>query len=131
MPVQLITSLGNARLSLLKTTIGSTSTLQIRSGTKPANCAAADTGTLLASVALPTDWIADPVNSVMNLSAELSDLAIDASGTAGHFRIKDSSGVCVVQGTIGTSSADMILNTVNLLTGGVFTLKTFTIYDAP
>lgn len=128
MPVQLITSLGNARLSLLKTTVGSSATLQIRSGAKPANCAAADTGTLLASISLPTNWITDPVNGVMNLSAELSDLAIDASGTAGHFRIKDSSGVCVVQGVIGV---DMILNTVNLLTGGVFTLKTFTIYDAP
>ena len=40
-----------------------------------------------------------------------------ASGTAGHFRVKNGSSVVIMQGTCGTSSADLIMNTTTITAG--------------
>ena len=58
MAIQLSTSVRNARLDQTETTIGAAPILEIRSGSVPANCAAADSGSLLASLTLPSDWMA-------------------------------------------------------------------------
>ncbi|MFN8996143.1 MAG: hypothetical protein ACK5X3_21090, partial [Pseudomonadota bacterium] len=49
----------NAALDAIETTVGVSPTLEIRSGAPPANCASADTGTVLATLALPADWLAN------------------------------------------------------------------------
>jgi hypothetical protein len=43
MAVQLSTAVRNARLDVIESTIGTSAVLRIRSGSVPANCAAADT----------------------------------------------------------------------------------------
>lgn len=48
----------NARLDAIETTIGTSAILKIRTGAPPANCAAADSGTVLSTVNLPSDWMA-------------------------------------------------------------------------
>ena len=58
MAVQYSVTVNNARLDSIETAVGVSPTLEIRSGAAPANCAAADSGTLLASIALPSDWMA-------------------------------------------------------------------------
>ena len=45
----------NDKLDAIETTIGTSPTLEIRSGAAPASCADADSGTLLASLPLPWD----------------------------------------------------------------------------
>lgn len=89
----------NAALDAIETTIGASPTLEIRSGAPPANCAAADTGTVLATMALPSDWMGNASAGSKALSGTWQDLSADAGGIAGHFRIK-SGATCRMQGLI-------------------------------
>jgi hypothetical protein len=90
----------NAALDGIETAAGASPTLEIRSGTPPANAAAADTGTVLATLALPADWLAAAANGAKTLLGTWQDLSADAAGVAGHFRIKGSGAVCDVQGLV-------------------------------
>jgi hypothetical protein len=113
MGYQLSTSVRNARLDTVESTIGVSAQLKVRTGTPPANCAAADTGTVLASMTLPADWMAAAAAGSKALSGTWQDASADATGTAGHFRIYDSAGTtCHVQGTAGTN----VVLTTNALT---------------
>jgi len=94
----------NAILDVIESHIGASPTLEIRSGPPPTNCAAADTGTLLASMTLPADWMAAAASGSKGLSGTWQDASANATGTAGHYRIKASS-VCKHQGTIGANVA--------------------------
>ena len=58
MAIQLSTSVRNAQLDAIESTIGTTPILKIRSGTAPADCATADAGTVLATLTLPSHWMA-------------------------------------------------------------------------
>jgi hypothetical protein len=57
MALQYSVAVNNARLDAIETAIGATAILRIRSGAAPANCAAADSGTVLATLTLPADWM--------------------------------------------------------------------------
>ena len=48
----------NAALDAIETTAGTAPTLEIRTSTVPANAAAADAGSVLVSITLPSDWLA-------------------------------------------------------------------------
>lgn len=54
MTVQLATSTRNAMLDAIETDAGTSAILKIRTGAQPANCAAADAGTVLATLNLPS-----------------------------------------------------------------------------
>lgn len=58
MALQYSVGVRNAKLDAVETTIGTAPILEIRSGAPPADCATADSGTLLASMTLPSDWMA-------------------------------------------------------------------------
>jgi hypothetical protein len=90
----------NAALDALEATSGASPTLEIRSGAPPANCAAADTGTVLASLALPADWMAAAASGSKGLLGTWQDPSADAAGVAGHFRIKGTGAICDVQGLV-------------------------------
>ena len=49
------TAVNNARLNAIETEIGTTPLIEIRTGSMPANCAAAATGNVLVQQALPSD----------------------------------------------------------------------------
>jgi hypothetical protein len=120
----------NARLDVVETTVGASAILKIRSGVAPANCAAADTGTVLATVSLPADWMANAVNGVKSMSGTWEDASADAGGTAGHFRIYDPAGtVCHIQGTVTMSGGggDMILDNTSFAAGQDFIVSSFTL----
>lgn len=117
----------DAQLDQLESTIGTAPKLYFRSGTPPANCAAADTGTLLATLTLPSDWMAAASGGSKAKSGTWSDVGT-AAGTIGHFRIKDSTGTtCHIQGTVGTSGADMIVDNTSIGVGQTITVNTFTL----
>jgi hypothetical protein len=96
----------NAILNAIETAIGTYPILEIRTGAPPANCAAASTGTLLASMTLPSDWMdAAASGSKSKSAAAWQDLTANATGTAGHYRLFDSTGAtCHRQGTVGQSA---------------------------
>ena len=128
MAFQFSTAARNAALDSIETAIGVSPTLEIRSGTVPANCAAADSGTVLATMSLPSDWLAAASSGVKSLSGTWQDLSADTTGTAGHFRIKAST-TCHIQGTVTITGGggDMTLDNTSIATGQQINITAFTI----
>lgn len=59
MALQFSTALRNARADRIESYVGASAILKIRTGSVPPNCAAADSGTVLATLNLPADWMND------------------------------------------------------------------------
>jgi hypothetical protein len=122
MGYQISTAVRNARLDTVESTIGTSAQLKVRTGAPPANCAAADTGTVLATMTLPADWMAAAAAGSKALSGTWQDASADATGTAGHFRVYDSAGTtCHIQGTAGTN----VVLTTSALTAANGNVLTF------
>jgi hypothetical protein len=106
--------------------------LKLRSGAPPASASAADTGTLIATIALPADWMGAAAARSKSKSGTWADASADASGTAGHFRIYAADGVTShLQGTVGMvlGGADMILDNTSVAVGQSFTVSSFTLTE--
>ena len=131
MAVQLSESVRNARLDAIETTVGATAVLKVWTGAQPANCAAADSGTLLASLTLPADWM-DAANAGSKAKAGTwQDASADGAGTAAHFRLYASDGTtCHMQGSCGAGSGDLQLDNAVLAVGQSFTVTSFSLSDA-
>ena len=128
MAFQFSTTARNASLDAIETAIGTAPTLEIRSGSVPANCAAADSGTVLATMTLPSDWLAAASSGSKGIAGTWQDASADATGTAGHFRIKVSA-TCHIQGTITATGGggDMTLDNTSIASGQQVTITAFTI----
>ena len=120
-----------ARLDLVESTTGATAKLLIFSGSAPANCAAADTGTLLATLTLPSDWMNAASGTTKTLAGSWTGTASGGAGaTPTHFRIKDNAGTtCHVQGTAGIGSGDLQVNGT-ITSGQTVSVSTFTLTAA-
>lgn len=132
MALQLSTAVRNARLDAIESTIGASGILRIRTGAVPASCATADSGTVLATITLPADWMAAASSGSKALAGTWQDSSADATGTAAHFRIYDSGGTtCHIQGTVTATGGggDMTVDNVSFATGQSFTVTTFTLTD--
>lgn len=107
--------------------------IKIFTGAMPATCETADSGTLLSTLTLSVTAFAgstDPGTTGLataTANAIASDTNAAATGTAGYFRAYDSAGVCIVQGTVGTSAADMILNTTAIAAGATVAITSWTV----
>lgn len=130
--LQFSTTVRNARLDVVESTISTAPILRIRTGAAPANCAAADSGTVLATMTLPSDWMAAASSGAKALSGTWQDTSADASGTAAHFRLYDSAGTtCHIQGTVtGTGGGgDMELNNTSINATQQVTITAFSLTD--
>lgn len=130
MALQFSVSVRNGQLDSPETTIGPSAILRMRSGTVPANCAAADSGTVLATVNLPSDWMSAASGGSKTLFGTWQDTSADATGTVGHFRIYDSAGTtCHMQGTVTATGGggDMTVENTSFASGQQFTVNSFTI----
>lgn len=118
----------NAQAAAFESTVGTAPTLEIRTGAQPANTAASAAGTLLVSMALPSDWLAAPSAGAVAKNGTWQGTAA-ASGDAGHYRIvKD--GTCHEHGTVsGTGGGgEMVLAqaTPAIVSGQVVTITSYT-----
>ena len=132
MAIQLSTAVRNARLDQIETTIGTSAVLRVRSGAAPANCGAADTGTVLATINLPSDYMSNASGGVKQLTGSWVDSSADATGTAGHFRLYDSAGTtCHLQGTVTATGGggDLEVNTTSFSAGQQFSITAFSLTD--
>jgi hypothetical protein len=130
MSLQYSVAVRNARLDTVESTAGTSAILEIRSGAPPASCATADSGTLLVSMTLPSDWMAAASSGTKSKSGTWEDTEADDTGTAGHFRIKDSGGTtCHIQGTVtGTGGGgDMELDNTSIASGQAVSITSFTL----
>jgi len=117
MSLQFSTSYRNQLLDLLETVAGTSPKLVFLTGSAPANCAAAETGTRVAVATLPADWMNDAASGQKTLKGTWEDADADATGTAGYFRLYDSAGTtCHVQGTVTLtgSGGDITLDNTNI-----------------
>lgn len=132
MAVQFSTSVRNARLDIIETTIGTSAVLKIRTGAPPANVAAADSGTVLATLTLPSDWMAAAASGSKAKSGTWEDASADADGTAAHFRLYASDGTTAhMQGTVTATGGggDMTVDNTTFASGQSFTVTAFTLTD--
>jgi hypothetical protein len=126
MSLQYSVTVRNAKLDAVETAIGTSPIMKIRTGSPPADCATADSGTALATITMPSDWMAAAATGQKSKSGTWQDTSADATGTAGHFRIYDSGGsTCHMQGTVGTSGTDMTVDSTSFTLGQQFTVNTF------
>lgn len=128
MAFQFSTAARNASLDAIETAIGASPTLELRTGAAPATCATADSGTLLASMALPADFMAATSAGAKTILGTWQDLAADAAGTAAHFRIKQGA-TCHIQGTVTITGGggDMTIDNPVLAVAQQVTVTAFTI----
>lgn len=130
MVLQYSVAVRNAKLDAVETTIGATAVLKIRTGSAPATCATADSGTVLATLTLPTDWMAAASSGTKAKSGTWEDTSADASGTAAHFRLYASDGTtCCAQGTVTVTGGggDMTLDSVSITAAQTVTITSFTL----
>jgi hypothetical protein len=108
--------------------------LEIRTGAPPGPNAA-DGGTLLADITLPADAFGAAATGVSSKAGTWQDASADATGTAAHFRIKqsgDTGGATGatderIEGTVGQGSGDIDLDNTSINIGQQVTITTFTV----
>lgn len=134
MALQYSVAVRNAQLDAVESTIGTAAVLKLYDLTSgaPANCAAAITGTVVASITLPSDWMDAASNgSKAKSSGAWQDASADNSGTIDFFRLFASDGTtCGAQGTVtstATGTGDMLIDNPVVTAGQSITISTFTI----
>ena len=104
--------------------------LRIYDGTPPANAnASLSSNNLLAALTMSDPAFGAASSGVATASAITSDTTADATGTASFFRLGSmNSGTFtpVIQGNVGTSSADLILSSVSITVGGTVAVSSLT-----
>lgn len=129
MTIQFSVAVRNAMLDAFESTVGTSAVLKIFDGSIPANCAAADAGTVLATLSLPSDWMAAASGGTKAKSGTWNASA-SSSGTAQYFRIYDSgAAACGNQGTCSLTGGggDMTIDNTSLAPGQSFTVTSFTL----
>ncbi len=130
MAIQFSVAVRNARLDAIESTINTSAVLKIRTGGAPATCATADSGTVLSTLSLPSDWLAAASSGSKVLAGGWTDASADSTGTAQHFRVYASDGTtCHIQGTVGIGSGDLQVDNTSFASGQSFTITAFTLTD--
>lgn len=135
MSIQLRESIRHARLNTIESTGGASCALRVYTGAQPADCTAANSGTLLVEIALPADWMADAAAGAKAKAGTWSASASGGAGaTPGHFRIYNSQATldgttCIIQGSAGVGSGDMSFDGT-ITSGQTVTINTFTLTSA-
>lgn len=132
MALQYSTAVRNAKLAAIMATVGASAILKFRTGAPPANCAAADTGSVVATLNLPATWMGTPSAGSVAKAGTWEDTAADAAGTIGHFRVYASDGsTCGIQGTVTDTagSGDIKVQNTVVAAGQDIIVTGFTIAD--
>lgn len=130
MAIQESVTVRNAKLDAIETAIGTAPILRFLSGAAPATCATAETGTQLANMTLPSDWMAAASGGTKALSGTWQDTSADNTGTLGYWRIYDSGGTtCHMQGTVTATGGggDITVQTTSITSGQPFQITSFTL----
>jgi len=100
---------------------------RIYDGARPASCGTATT--LLAELTFSDPCAPSASGGVLTMSAITADASANATGTATWFRNVDSTGLCVLDGNVGTSGSDLNLNSTSIATGQNVAVTSYTITD--
>lgn len=120
----------NAKLDAFQSTVGSSAILKFYSGTIPASCSVAASGTVLATLNLPSSWMSAASNGTKAMSGTWEDSSCDATGTISYARIFDStSTTCHWQGTVTITGGggDLTVDNLSVNTGQDIVVNSFTV----
>jgi hypothetical protein len=116
----------NAWLDSITSRAGASALLRIYDGSQPATGGTATT--LLAELTCNATFAPAASGGVLTLNAITADSSANATGTATWFRIVQSGGAThVLDGTVGTSGADLNLSSVSIVSTGSVSVTSFTI----
>jgi hypothetical protein len=117
----------NVMLNAGYVTVANAGFIDIYQGTQPAAGGGATGATLLVTLTLNATAFPSASGGVLTANAITSGVAV-ATDTATWFRMTKSDHVTVLlDGSVGTSGADLNLNTVSITTGGTVSVSSFTI----
>lgn len=112
---------------------GTAAVINIYDGTVPADAdTAITTQNLLAQLPMSATAFgaaadANP-NATITADTITDDSSANATGTASFFRVlTQDAGTVICQGTVGTASADLVLNTVSITSGSTVSITSFVI----
>lgn len=119
---------GSTEANALVGAFTNTSTIKIYDGTQPATPETAiSTQNLLATITLPSSSAFGSASNGVITAAAITSITIAASGTAAWFRWTKSDGTTVIaDGSVGTSGADLNINSVALSSGASLSVSSFT-----
>ena len=126
------TAARNAAANAVTALVTASSNLTIYSGTMPADANASLSGnTVLAVLPLttPTAFTAAAAG-VATANAITQDSSADNAGTASFFRILAGGSTVVMQGSVGTSASDLVLNSTAISAGAAVSVSSFTYTQA-
>lgn len=132
MTIQFSVAVRNARLDAIEIAIGASAVLKIRTGAAPASCATADSGTVLAILSLPVDYMASAAAGAKTMAGTWQDASANAAGPAAHFRLYASDGTtCHMQGTVTATGGggDLQVDNISFAAGQQFSITAFTLTD--
>jgi hypothetical protein len=132
MTVQRSTSVRNARLDAIETGIGTGAVIRIRTGAQPATCATADSGTVLVSYTLASDWAAAASGGSKAFNSTPISGTASGTGTAGHYRIYASDGTtCHEQGTVTATGGggDVTIDNTSITSGQAVNISGWTVTE--
>ncbi|MCA9974242.1 MAG: hypothetical protein KC413_00775 [Anaerolineales bacterium] len=129
MALDISNTVRNAILDAIESTISTSAILKIRTGAAP-GIGSADSGTVLAIINLPSDWMAAASAGSKAKSGTWQDASADATGTAAHFRLYASDGTTQhIEGTVTATGGggDLTLDSVSITAGQPVTISGFTL----
>ena len=115
MAIAYVTALRNSRMDAINTAANAgagAALIRIYDGTRPATGGTATT--LLAELTASDPMFGASASGVLTASAITQDSSANATGTATWFRVVDSSGNAVMDGSVGTSGSDLNLTTTSI-----------------
>lgn len=113
------TALKNAKLDAITTQVGTSALLRIYDGSQPAGPGTAiGAQVLLAELTCNAAAFAGAAAAgVLTANAITADASANATGTAAWFRLLTSGATAVIDGTVGTSGTDLIIDNTSIVLG--------------
>ena len=106
---------------------GGAGIIQIRTGSQPTNVSDAATGTLLGTLTFSSTSFANSSGGTATANTITSDTSADASGTAGHARVCDSTAAAVADADCAQGCGTFNFDNSTIVSGGTIACSSFTI----
>ncbi|KDR25418.1 hypothetical protein [Caballeronia zhejiangensis] len=123
-------ALKNAQQAAITTQVGTSGAYDIYDGAQPASPdVAITTQNLLATLSCSSTFAPAPSNGVVTANAISNGTGTAAAGagkTATWYRLRTSGGAGVVDGTVGTSNADLVLTSTTIAQGQTVSVSSST-----
>ena len=119
----------NQALNQLTASLGTSALLQVYAGVQPADVSSAVTAAnvILASLTCPTTNAFAAATAGVITANSIGSASAGTAGTATWFSFVKTTGTRVFDGSIGTSGADLNLNTASITTGATVAVSAFTV----